>query len=76
MHEECAKEALVNLDKRFGSYQFFKLVNGALLSSLDSHGDITKQNVGSASKRVSKQVWHHFKTIMYESCKNGDKNAA
>ena len=67
MHKECAEEALMELDKRYGNYQFQRIVNGALRSAIDAHGPIVKENVGSASRRVSKQVWCHFKTIMKES---------
>jgi hypothetical protein len=70
MHKECAKEALAELAKRYGHYQFLRLVNGALVNTIDAHGDINKQNVGSASRRVSKQCWAHFKAIMYEAIKD------
>ena len=68
MHKECAEEALAELDKRYGNNQFQKIVNGALRNAIDLHGPIVKENVGSASKRVAKQIWCHFKIIMHEAC--------
>ena len=34
--------------------KLLKKINGALKCMIDAHGDITKENYGSASKRIAK----------------------
>lgn len=42
--------------------QLMKLISGGLKHCINDHGDITKQFIGSASKRVAKQINAYFKS--------------
>ena len=64
MHKECADEAIHKLNDKFGYRQFLRIINGAIKNTIDIHGDIKKENYGSASKRISKQLWNQHKRII------------
>lgn len=36
--------------------KLFRVIRGAIVSAIDAHGPITKENVGSAAKRVASSV--------------------
>jgi hypothetical protein len=55
------------LHELFDSGRWEKIFSGVLQSSIDSHGPITKENKGSAAKRVATQVRALLKDIGVEA---------
>ena len=47
-----------------------KQIKGALKASLDAHGDITKNNLSSASKRISGQIYAVIQNEMLDAIEN------
>lgn len=46
--------------------KFTSLVAGSLRDTINQHGPIHKENIGSAMKRVWGQIWHTFQEANHE----------
>jgi hypothetical protein len=56
-HIKCVLDRLEAFDRLTRNNELLlRIVNGALRSCIDAHGDITKEWIGSASKRIESMI--------------------